>query len=120
MTGEVDSRGTPIVRLQVAGREWVAVIDTGFDGELELPDVLASHFRKTPGGPSRTTLGGGTVIDEELFLTDFPFDGETVQALAVFAPVTEILIGTTMLLSYRLEVNFVERTVVLEKVTTLS
>jgi len=118
MTGEVDSRGTPILRLTIAGREWVAVIDTGFDGELELPQVLAPQFRKRPGGPSRTTLGGGTVIDEDLFLIDFPFDGETVQALTSFAPVSEILIGTTMILGYRLEVNFVARTVVLEKVVT--
>lgn len=116
MTGEVDSRGTSVLRLTIAGREWVAVIDTGFDGELELPDVLASHFRKRGGAPARTTLGGGTVIDEELFLIDFPFDGESVPALASFAPVSEILVGTELLLNYRLEVNFVARTVILERI----
>lgn len=116
MTGEVDLRGSPILRLQVGDREWIAVIDTGFDGELELPEALAAHFQRTPSGPTRTTLGGGLVVDEELFLVDFPFDGEVIPASAVFAPVDEILIGTTMLLSYRLEINFVTRTVRLEKV----
>jgi predicted aspartyl protease len=118
MTGEVDPRGSPILRLHIAGREWIAVIDTGFDGELELPAALSDHFHKSPSGPTRTTLGGGRVVDEELFLVDFPFDGDVIPAEAVFAPVDEILIGTTMLLSYRLEINFVTRTVVLEKVTT--
>ena len=117
MTGEVDPRGTPILRLTIAGQEWVAVIDTGFDGELELPDFLAPYFQAGPASPARTTLGAGTVVDENLYLIEFPFDGEVVQAEAAFSPVPEILIGTTMLLNYRLEVNFVARTVVLEKVT---
>ena len=116
MTGEVDSRGTPILRLTVAGREWVAVIDTGFDGELELPDDLAQHFQRSPTGPARTTLAAGTIIEEELYMIDFPFDGAVVQAETAFAPVAEILIGTGLILEYRLDVNFVERTVLLEKV----
>lgn len=46
---------------------------------------------------------------------DFPFDG-TVTAEATFVPGQEILIGTRLLSRYRLEVNFVQRTVLLERV----
>jgi predicted aspartyl protease len=117
MTGEVDLRGTPVLRMTIGGREWIAVIDTGFDGELELPAALATEFGNTRVGQSQTTLGGGTVIMEDLFEVVFPFDGEMVQAQAAFALVDEILIGTGLLLNYRLHVNFVERTVVLERVS---
>jgi len=116
MTGEVDSRGTPIVRLTFGGRDWVAVIDTGFDGDLELPEVLAPHFPKSSAGPSRTTLAAGRVIEEELFVVEFPFDGEIIEAQTSFAPTDEIVIGTRLLRSYRLEVNFVTRTVLLERI----
>jgi predicted aspartyl protease len=100
----------------VAGSEWVAVIDTGFNGDLELPEALAPHFPAHGFGESETTLGGGNVIMEDLFFIEFPFDGELVEALVAFAPVGEILIGTNLLRNYRLEVNFVTGTVSLEKV----
>jgi hypothetical protein len=47
---------------------------------------------------------------------DFPFDGQTVTAQATFVPGGEILIGTHFLRQYRLEINFVHRTVLLERV----
>lgn len=119
MTGEVDLRGTPILRMTIDGQEWVAVIDTGFDGELELPEVLSTYFHGEPVGEAETTLGGGTVILEDMFQIAFPFDGETVLAEACFSPVDEILIGTTLLLNYKLEINFVARTVNLERITSL-
>jgi predicted aspartyl protease len=116
MTGEVDETGTPILRLTVAGREWVATIDTGFNGDLELPEELAQHFAIKYVGESSTTLAGGQVIEEKLYSLDFPFDGGTVVAEAAFAPTDGILIGTGLFRDYRLEINFVTRTVLLEKV----
>lgn len=44
MTGEIDDRGTPVLHLEINGLEWVAVIDTGFDGFLVLPDALRDEF----------------------------------------------------------------------------
>jgi predicted aspartyl protease len=118
MTGEVDDTGTPIVRLTVAGNEWVATIDTGFNGDLELPNILAPHFALTFVAESSTTLAGGQVIEEDIFSIQFPFDGEIVEAEASFAPTDGILIGTGLLRRHRLEINFVTRTVLLEKVAT--
>jgi hypothetical protein len=94
MTGEGDKTGTPILRLAVAGQEWVATIDTGFNGDLELPDTLAPHFTLKFVAESVTTLAGGKVIVEDIYSVQFPFDGEIVQAEASFAPTDGILIGT--------------------------
>jgi predicted aspartyl protease len=116
MTGEVDDTGTPVIRLTIAGREWLAAIDTGFNGDVELPVELKDHFSVEYAGESSTTLGGGVVIEEELYEVSFPFDNETVVARVTFAPVKGILIGTGLLHDYRLEINFGTRTVVLEKV----
>lgn len=119
MTGEVDLRGTPILRLEIDRREWIAVIDTGFDGELELPNELADYFAAESVGQTETTLGGGRVVEEELFQIEFPFDGNVVIAEACFSPFEEILIGTALILNYKLEINFVLRTVQLDRITSL-
>jgi predicted aspartyl protease len=118
MTGEVDETGTPVIRLTIADREWLAAIDTGFNGDLELPAELKDHFSVEYAGESSTTLGAGVVIEEELYEVSFPFDDEIVVARVTFAPVEGILIGTGLLRKYRLEINFVTRTVALEKVAS--
>jgi predicted aspartyl protease len=52
MTGEIDETGTPIIRLSIADQEWIATIDTGFNGDLELPEQLADVFTpSTPASP---------------------------------------------------------------------
>ncbi|HJZ91991.1 MAG TPA: hypothetical protein VKE40_14045 [Gemmataceae bacterium] len=116
MTGEVDDTGTPVIRLSIAGRECLATIDTGFNGDLELPAELKDHFTVEYAGESSSTLAGGVVIEEDLYEVSFPFDNEIVVARVTFAPVQGILVGTGLLHNYRLEINFVTRTVVLEKV----
>lgn len=116
MNGEVDLRGTPILRLSLGGQHWVAVLDTGFDGFVLLPDSLRDVFPGRFRGETEVTLGGGQVVREDLFMIDFPFDGQLLAVDASFAPIEEILIGTGLLQDYRLEINFVTRSVVLEKV----
>lgn len=105
--GEVDSRGVPIVRLPVAGREWRAVIDTGFNGDLELPYALDTAVNPRFAGHCRSFLAGEQEIEEDQYLVRFPFDGVVVSALATFVHGDTILIGTHMLLEYLLEINFV-------------
>ena len=35
--GTVTAAGVPTIVLTIAGRDWPATIDTGFNGDLELP-----------------------------------------------------------------------------------
>jgi hypothetical protein len=63
----------------------------------------------------RWLLGGGQSIEEDSYHVEFPFDGQTVVAVATFVPGDGILIGTHLLRNYRLEINFVDQTVLLER-----
>lgn len=57
--GVVTEAGVPVVRLPVAGREWMATIDTGFNGGLELPEVIFAKLSPRFYSRSKTLLAGG-------------------------------------------------------------
>jgi predicted aspartyl protease len=113
--GIVDEKGIPVVSLTIAGQEWQATIDTGFNGDLELPYALGSHVNPQCFGRGLSLLAGGQSVEEEHYLVDFPFDGRTVRALATFVPGDEILIGTHLLSDYRLLIDFPASEVKLER-----
>jgi predicted aspartyl protease len=114
--GTVNIDHVPMIMLNVNGRTWPALIDTGFNGDLELPDDLRLPVNARFVGRMRSLLAAGQVIEEDIYEVDFPFDGQMVIAEATFVPGSEILIGTHFIRRYRLEVNFVTQTVFLEQV----
>jgi hypothetical protein len=67
------------------------------------------------GGRSCLFSEGGTSILEDVYEVQFPFDGRTVLADATFVPDGELLIGTHLMRSYRLTIDFVAETVVLNR-----
>ena len=116
MRGTVSDTGVPIITLAIAGQEWTATIDTGFNGDLELPETLRTVLKPQYVGKVTSALAGGQTIEEDVYLVDFPFDGDIIQARATFVIGSEILIGTHLLRKYRLQIDFVRQTVTLEKV----
>ena len=118
--GNVSSIGVPTVTLSIVGQNWAATIDTGFNGDLELPEDIRDSLNARYVGRMTSALAGGQTIDEDAYLVDFPFDGQTIQAETTFVSGTQILIGTHLLREYRLEINFVSRTVELVKLETIS
>ena len=119
--GVVSPKGVPTILLSIADEEWAATIDTGFNGDVELPEVLRASVNVVGYlGLTEFALAGGQTIEEAVYLVDFPFDGEVVRARATFVADSQILIGTHLLRDYRLQVNFVTRTVELERVSTAS
>ena len=40
IVGEVGLEGVPTISLALSGDEYLAIIDTGFNGDLELPESL--------------------------------------------------------------------------------
>jgi len=116
ITGTVNVAGAPVVLLTVAGQTWPAVVDTGFNGDLELPDSLRPFVNARFKAYTVSVLAAGQSILEEAYTVDFPFDGETVEAEATFVAGGEILLGTHLLREYHLDVNFPARTVLLERV----
>ncbi len=91
------------------------MIDTGFNGELELPERLRSNVNAQFVGRLTSLLAADQRIEEDLYLVDFPFDGRIVRVQATFVTGDEILIGTEMLGDYRLEIDFPAQTVSLER-----
>ena len=91
--GTVTDDRIPVIELFVDGKRWKAQ----FIGHLE------------------SALAAGQTIVEENFIVEFPFDGETLEIEATFAPGDEILIGTSLLWRHRLEIDFVKRFVQIDR-----
>ena len=66
-------------------------------------------------GHLESALAAGQTILEENYVVEFPFDGETLEIEATFAPGDEILVGTSLLRNHRLEIDFQERFVLIDK-----
>jgi len=115
ISGSVNSNGVPIISLAVANLNYRAVIDTGFNGDLELPETLRPRVNARRAFRATSLLAGGVVLEEDVFGVDFPFDGRVVKAEATFVRGDEILIGTKLLREHRLEIDFVARTVRIER-----
>lgn len=115
MTGSVNPFGEPFLNLEIAGQDWVAIIDTGFNGDLELPEGLRSQVNARAKGKVLSLLAGGQQVVEEVFLVDFPFDGQTIIAEATFVTGKTLLLGTHLLRGYRLTIDFPARTVSLDR-----
>jgi predicted aspartyl protease len=113
--GEVSDDGVPEIRIDVGGRTWVAVIDTGFNGDLELPESVRRLITAKHVGQTRSFLAAGQVIVEDAYEVEFPFDGETMTSQATFVDQDTILVGTHLMRDHRLEVDFVTRKVRLER-----
>jgi predicted aspartyl protease len=115
INGTVTSDGEPVIVLPVAGERWPSIIDTGFNGDLELPESLRPIVNARFKGRYRSLLAGGQIIEEDTYRVVFPFDGQTVTAEATFVTAGEILVGTHLIRRYRLEIDFPNRKVLLER-----
>ena len=109
LSGTVSVDGVPTITLFIAEQDLTSTIDTGFNGDLELPEFLQKALNSRFVGRAISALAGGQTIEEDVYLVDFPFDGRVVAG-------HDILIGTRLLREYRLQINFVSQTVELERV----
>jgi clan AA aspartic protease len=101
--------------VEVGNLSWQAIIDTGFNGALELPERLRSRVDAEFVGHVTSLLAANQQIEEDIFLVDFPFDGRTVRVQATFVDGEEILIGTRLLRDSRLSIDFPARTLLIER-----
>jgi len=113
--GDVDADGVPLVTIHVAGDDWQAVIDTGFNGDLELPEALRGQLQEQHIGRLKSSLAGGHAIEEDAYAVWSPFAGKTYDAVATFGSDTQILLGTNLLREHHLVVGFVSRKLQLER-----
>lgn len=117
--GRVTDDGTPIVKLSIAGMEWNAIVDSGFNGDLELPEALRPFVNPRFEAEIISQLAGNQQIREIGYRVDFPFGGQIVVGLATFVPGMDILLGTGLLMDCRLEIDFPARVVRIERIIGL-
>jgi predicted aspartyl protease len=113
--GTVTMEGVPTVMLTVGGKAWLATVDTGFNGDLELHEALRSFVNPRFLAPTEWLLAGDQPIVEDTYEVDFPFDGKELAAEATFVSGDTILLGTGLMAEYRLTVDFSARSVLLER-----
>ena len=68
MTGTVSDDGVPIIMVPVAGQMWPGIIDTGFNGDLELPEDLRASLHVRFIGRMSSLLASGQQIEEDVYL----------------------------------------------------
>ncbi|HEY2414178.1 MAG TPA: hypothetical protein VGI40_18185 [Pirellulaceae bacterium] len=115
IVGIVDRKGVPCIEVAIASQTYRATIDTGFNGDLELPRFLRPFVNPRWIFEAESTLAAGMSVSEDVYAVEFSFDGRMVETEATFADVDEVLIGTRLLRDYRLSIDFVARTVRAER-----
>ena len=113
--GHVSDDGVPLISVEIDGRQWPAIVDTGFNGDLELPEALRGKLNEQPAGRIESALAGGHVIEEDAFEVEFPFDNETHVVIATFVADAQVLIGTNLLSAFQLQIKFASKTVRLQR-----
>ena len=117
MTGQVGTDGTPYITLHIADRNWITIVDTGFNSDFELPLALFQDVVVDYVGPAMVQLAGGRVEEEEFYRVRLPFDGRLVEVEASFVNSDCLLLGTRMMRDYQLVIHFPDRSVELKRIT---
>ncbi len=110
MTGWIEN-GSPIIEMNIQGKIWKAVVDTGFNSDLELPRSLFDVVVIRYVSEGYSMLAGGLSTVQEFYQVRVPFDGKLVEALATFVDEETILLGTGLLKEYVLHIDFPAGTV---------
>jgi hypothetical protein len=116
ITGRINADGLPLIDWMIGPKTWPAIIDTGFNGELDLCNQHWGLVKATYSGIQYSFLPTGQAIQQDEYIIEVLFDGQIRSPKATFSRSTDILIGTGFLKDYRLEINFAAGTVLLERV----
>lgn len=104
-----------VVRLAVGPAVVDAVIDTGFDGHLQLPSSEAGSTPRTLIDTDRYGFADGSEVEFDVYLVRVSFAGADIASRAIFSPTDEALIGVKFLADYRLTIDYPAGTVTLER-----
>lgn len=112
ITGKITANREAIIELEVIGsnqrREKVeAVIDTGFNGYLTLPNNLIRYLNLQRAGSRHVTLGDGNVVVLDVYLAMVLWHGQQREVLALQADGGS-LIGMSMLYGNRVMLEVID------------
>ncbi|SRR5258708_38857674 len=111
LNGIVNDRDEPVVRLHLIsskGRSHFhpVIIDTGFNGNLSVPEKLARRYGWPWIGNESYEIATGDVVEQKVFLGEIRWFGSRQQVYAVASHAQDILMGTRLLKQHRLMINF--------------
>ncbi len=112
INGKITTHREAIIGLEVIGsnqkREKVeAVIDTGFNGYLTLPNNLINSLNLQQAGSRRVTLGDGNIVVLEMYFAKVLWHGQEREILALQAD-GGTLIGMSLLYGSRLALEVID------------
>lgn len=89
--------GLPFLSLQFGSREIEAVIDTGFSGELMLPQTLIQELGLEEVGSSRYILADGSLSDAKVYAATVSWFGRAREVLVISSESDLALAGLELL-----------------------
>ena len=112
ITGKITTNREAIIELEVIGsnqrtEKVEAVIDTGFNGYLTLPNDLINYLKLQRAGSRYVTLGDGNVVVLDMYLAMVLWHGQQREVLALQADGGP-LIGMSLLYGNRVMLEVVE------------
>jgi len=124
MEAYFDQAGHPRLKVPVvgsrAGTVVDALIDTGFDGDICLPTLLAIQLGLELRDTIRVELADGTLRNDLVFAGIVVWDGESKEVMIILTESQEPLLGTGLLADSVLEMDFVRRQIVVRKARKLT
>ena len=114
LTGVVNNRDEPVVRLHLLSSNnrfhpHPVIIDTGFNGNLSVPEKLAKRYGWSWIGNESYEIATGDVVEQKVFLGEIRWFGHRQQVYTVASHADDILMGTRLLRQKRLTINFQTR-----------
>lgn len=92
-----------------------AMIDTGYNGEIILPISSIRDMNLEFLGTIDSELANGEIVDTELYKSRMKWFNEIREITVGASQSEDILLGTLLLANCRLEVDFKQRLVSIEK-----
>jgi len=117
--GDLDENNQPRIRVIATGIRMEnridAIIDTGFDGYLCLPVQIAIQAGLELYGAQVSELADGSVRNELVFIGQVAFENQSSAEVEILLTESDdALVGVALLMPYKLNIDFPERTVFIE------
>ena len=114
LNGIVNDRDEPVVSLHLISSKGHAhrhpvIIDTGFNGNLSVPEKLAKRYGWPWIGNESYEIVTGDVVEQKVFLGEIRCFGVQQQVYAVASHADDILMGTRLLRQKQLNINFLTK-----------
>ena len=111
LNGIVNDRDEPVVSLHLISSKGHAhrhavIIDTGFNGNLSVPEKLAKRYGWLWIGNESYEIATGDVVEQKVFLGEIRWFGNQEQVYAVVSHADDILMGTRLLRQHQVNINF--------------